>query len=89
MASRLLQGAACNPLWRPENMDRPSIHVVIVNWNSGPQLKECLQSFAAVASDEVTVRVSVVDNASADGSCDGLEGATRAVPSVSTFGEAG
>jgi GT2 family glycosyltransferase len=59
-------------------MDRPSIHVVIVNWNSGSQLKECLQSFAAVASDEVTVRVSVVDNASADGSGDGLEGATRA-----------
>src|ERR1700737_3652125 len=59
-------------------MDRPAIHVVIVNWNSGSQLKECLQSFAAVASDEVTVRVTVVDNASTDGSCDGLEGATSA-----------
>jgi N-acetylglucosaminyl-diphospho-decaprenol L-rhamnosyltransferase len=59
-------------------MDRPSIHVVIVNWNSGAQLKECLQSFAAVAADAVTVRVTVVDNASTDGSADGLEGATYA-----------
>jgi GT2 family glycosyltransferase len=56
-------------------MDRPSIHVVIVNWNSGAQLKECLASFAAVADDAVTVRITVVDNASADGSCEGLEGA--------------
>jgi GT2 family glycosyltransferase len=59
-------------------MDRPSLHVVIVNWNSGAQLRECLASFAAVAADAVTVRLTVVDNASADGSCDGLEGATHA-----------
>ncbi len=55
-------------------MDRASVHVVIVNWNSGAQLKECLQSFAAVANDAVTMsRVTVVDNASADGSATGLE----------------
>jgi hypothetical protein len=55
-------------------MDRPSIHVVIVNWNSGAQLRECLQSFAAAAGDDVTLaRVTVVDNGSSDGSCDGLE----------------
>lgn len=59
-------------------MDRASIHVVIVNWNSGSQLRECLQSFAAVVSDEVAVRLTVVDNASADGSGDRLEGTTRA-----------
>ncbi len=54
-------------------MDRPSVHVVIVNWNSGSQLAECLQSFAAVGGDEVVVeRVTVVDNASVDGSCDAL-----------------
>lgn len=54
-------------------MDRPSVHVVIVNWNSGTLLRECLTSFAAVAGDDVTVeRVTVVDNASTDGSCDGL-----------------
>ena len=51
----------------------PSIHVVIVNWNSGAQLRECLSSFAAVADDAVTLaRVTVVDNASTDGSCEGL-----------------
>ena len=51
----------------------PSVHVVIVNWNSGTQLEECLQSFAAVAADDVTLwRVSVVDNASTDASCDAL-----------------
>src|SRR5687768_8472646 len=55
-------------------MDRASVHVVIVNWNSGAQLWDCLQSFAAAANDDVTVaRVTVVDNASADGSAEGLE----------------
>ena len=34
-------------------MNRASVHVVIVNWNSGAQLRECLQSFAAVADDAV------------------------------------
>lgn len=54
-------------------MDFPSVHVVIVNWNSGRQLAECLDSFAAVASDRVAVaRITVVDNASVDGSCDAL-----------------
>ncbi len=54
-------------------MDRPSVHVVIVNWNSGAQLRECLASFAAVAADDVALsRVTVVDNASSDGSCDAL-----------------
>jgi N-acetylglucosaminyl-diphospho-decaprenol L-rhamnosyltransferase len=54
-------------------MDPPSVHVVIVNWNSGRQLAECLESFAAVASDRVAVaRITVVDNAATDGSCDAL-----------------
>ena len=54
-------------------MDRPSVHVVIVNWNSGSQLRDCLQSFAAVAGDAVELaRVTVVDNASTDGSCEAL-----------------
>src|SRR5436190_4210464 len=55
-------------------MDRASVHVVIVNWNSGAQLRECLASFAVISSeDAVIARVTVVDNASSDGSCDGLE----------------
>jgi GT2 family glycosyltransferase len=54
-------------------MDFPSLHVVIVNWSSGRQLAECLDSFAAVAGDRVAVaRITVVDNASSDGSCDAL-----------------
>lgn len=54
-------------------MGLPSVRVVIVNWNSGRQLAECLASFAAVANDAVTIeRVVVVDNASADGSCEDL-----------------
>src|SRR5437879_21184 len=53
-------------------MDRASVHVVIVNWNSGAQLADCLQSFAAVAQDDVATRVTVVDNASTDGSCEQL-----------------
>src|SRR5438552_2554141 len=58
-------------------MDRASVHVVIVNWNSGAQLRECLASFAAAANDDVALaRVTVVDNASADGSADGLEPAS-------------
>lgn len=55
-------------------MDRPTVHVVIVNWNSGSQLKECLESFAAISADDVALmRVTVVDNASADGSCENLD----------------
>jgi len=49
-------------------MLRPSIHVIIVNWNSGNQLVECLESFAAVVDDAVSLTsVTVIDNASADG----------------------
>ena len=54
-------------------MDRACVHVVIVNWNSGAQLRECLQSFAAIADDGVATRVTVVDNASTDASSEGLE----------------
>jgi N-acetylglucosaminyl-diphospho-decaprenol L-rhamnosyltransferase len=46
-----------------------SVHIVIVNWNTGPYLKACLDSIAATARAgfELT-RVTVVDNASTDGS---------------------
>jgi N-acetylglucosaminyl-diphospho-decaprenol L-rhamnosyltransferase len=54
-------------------MDCPSVHVVIVNWNSGRQLAECLESFSGIEPDRVAVtRITVVDNASVDGSCDAL-----------------
>ena len=54
-------------------MNPATVHVVIVNWNSGAQLRECLQSFAAVADDDVAARVTVIDNASTDRSSEGLE----------------
>lgn len=48
-----------------------TLDVVIVNWNAGDQLRACLASLAASAGAE-HLRVVVVDNASSDGSADGL-----------------
>ena len=48
------------------------LDVVIVNWNAGPQLAACLSSLAA-SGDAASLRVVVVDNASTDGSADGLD----------------
>lgn len=48
------------------------IDVVIVNWNAGDQLKACIGSLAASANAP-DLRVVVVDNASSDGSADGLD----------------
>ena len=53
----------------------PSIHVVVVNWNTGPYLRRCLESIAQSRLDGVELtRVTVVDNDSSDGSADGLDG---------------
>ena len=57
---------------------QPSVDVVIVNWNTGPQLRACLRSIVAAGQDRLALRrVVVVDNASSDGSasslgCEGL-----------------
>jgi len=53
----------------------PSLDIIIVNWNSGRLLRDCLQSINNSAdNDSFTLnRVVVVDNASADGSADELE----------------
>ncbi|PXW52119.1 glycosyltransferase family 2 protein [Methylobacterium sp. B4] len=51
---------------------RPLLDVVIVNWNAGDQLRDCLASLAA-SGDAAHLRVVVVDNASTDGSAEGLE----------------
>jgi N-acetylglucosaminyl-diphospho-decaprenol L-rhamnosyltransferase len=49
--------------------------IVIVNWNSGNQLRECLASLVLAGKGNLTLRrVVVVDNASIDGSVDGLCG---------------
>jgi N-acetylglucosaminyl-diphospho-decaprenol L-rhamnosyltransferase len=49
------------------------LDIVIVNWNSGIQLKKCLESIATTRQDNYRLdRVVVVDNASADGSTEKL-----------------
>jgi N-acetylglucosaminyl-diphospho-decaprenol L-rhamnosyltransferase len=51
----------------------PTVEIVIVNWNSGPWLRECLRALAEAPPAACRLsRVVVVDNASSDGSCDGL-----------------
>ena len=49
----------------------PSIAVVVVNWNSGQYLGKCLQNLKEQTLSPV--RVLVMDNASTDGSMEGLE----------------
>ena len=50
-----------------------TVDIVIVNWNSGERLRECLARLRdQVAADVRIGRVVVVDNASSDGSADGL-----------------
>jgi N-acetylglucosaminyl-diphospho-decaprenol L-rhamnosyltransferase len=52
-----------------------TVHVVIVNWNTGRHLQACLGSLARVEERaRLLSRVTVIDNASTDGSVDGLEG---------------
>ena len=51
------------------------LDIVIVNWNSGDQLRACLQSIATTRSPDVGIRrVVVVDNGSTDGSTRNLPG---------------
>jgi N-acetylglucosaminyl-diphospho-decaprenol L-rhamnosyltransferase len=52
-----------------------SLHIVIVNWNTGELLRGCLDSIATAAEHGGVhvVRVTVVDNASTDGSADALD----------------
>ncbi len=51
-----------------------SLDIVIVNWNTGGQLRACLASIAAAAQDGFVLnRVVVVDNGSKDGSAEGLQ----------------
>lgn len=49
------------------------IDIVIVNWNAGVQLKECLDSVPASNAGLIS-RITLVDNGSTDGSADSVEG---------------
>ena len=53
---------------------KPSLDIIIVNWNSGDQLTNCLTSIAEACCDEfILARVCVVDNASQDDSLKNME----------------
>jgi N-acetylglucosaminyl-diphospho-decaprenol L-rhamnosyltransferase len=53
---------------------RPSLDIVIVNWNAGRQLQQCLESIRAANCDRFDLsRLVVVDNASSDGSAENLD----------------
>jgi len=52
------------------------LDIVIVNWNAGPQLYECVESVLAHDEGQVA-RIIVVDNDSRDGSADLLKGLSR------------
>ncbi len=49
------------------------LDVVVVNWNGGQLVRECLASLREAAGQAPFFRVIVVDNASTDGSADGLD----------------
>jgi N-acetylglucosaminyl-diphospho-decaprenol L-rhamnosyltransferase len=52
----------------------PSLEIVIVNWNAGSQLQQCLDSIRTASLNGLELlRVVVVDNASSDGSIDRLQ----------------
>ena len=52
----------------------PSLDIIIVNWNAGALLRRCLTALpGALDPSFVLNRVVVVDNASTDGSLDGVE----------------
>jgi len=59
--------------WKAEEV-KPSLDVVVVNWNAGRQLRECLESIAECDKSTFELqRVVVVDNASTDNSVSNLE----------------
>ncbi|MDB5797079.1 MAG: glycosyl transferase [Paucimonas sp.] len=49
-----------------------SLSIVIVNWNTGPELRTCLQSLVVAGREVALVDVIVVDNGSSDDSLHGL-----------------
>lgn len=52
----------------------PTASVIIVNWNAGCRLRECISSIGLAKQDGFTLsEVVVVDNASTDNSLDGID----------------
>lgn len=54
-------------------MNVPCLDIVIVNWNAGSLLQDCVRSIGKARQDGFRLgRVVIVDNGSSDGSLDGL-----------------
>ena len=52
----------------------PSLDIIIVNWNAGQQLRDCLESIVATNCKDLKLnQVVVVDNASTDGSVNNIQ----------------
>jgi len=56
-----------------ERASEMDLSILIVNWNSGDFLRRCLESLEAQREEGVHFEVIVVDNASIDGSAEGLD----------------
>ena len=55
----------------------PTLDIIIVNWNAGSLLRDCVNSIGNTSREGFELgRVVVVDNASTDGSAEGLSSAT-------------
>jgi N-acetylglucosaminyl-diphospho-decaprenol L-rhamnosyltransferase len=62
-------------------MRQTRLDAIIVNWNAGHHLVECVESFTAVARDEVELSsVIIVDNGSTDCSLQALGGLGEKLP---------
>lgn len=59
----------------------PSLRIVTVNWNAGNLLRECVDSLAGALTGGFTLEsMTIVDNASHDGSATGLETVATGLP---------
>lgn len=70
-------------------MSKPSLDIIIVNWNSRTQLRECLKSIFERDDSFDLNRVIVVDNASSDGSTHGLEDLNIPLTVIDNMGNRG
>jgi len=70
--------------------DLPStLDIIVVNWNTGPLLTQCLESIRGASVEGFRLnRVVIVDNASADGSVEGItdEGAFHVLRNATNRG---
>lgn len=56
------------------------LSIIIVNWNTGPLLRRCLESLDALPEKDVITQVVVVDNASTDDSIQQARSSTYTIP---------